>query len=274
MLQSDQAVLECVSMPRTRLSPAAMSGCRFDRRPGMMVARINASAPLAAGHDHLGMAWGTGMNRRRAGFTLMELMIVVTIIIALAAMGFPAWSYIRKNANINATRGLVQAVALSITSYGTRYWEVNWVDSLGKSKKRMCRLWDMNYASPPVPSFNDADPTPGDGILDGRPSSDVSSSLTPDDPEKYDGYFWKELVRSGYTGFIGMTLPAISKKNIDKRHRVIDPWGQPLHIAYGAEIYGPAGFGIWSLGPDKKDGVIAGVDFSVDNICSWTSAND
>src|SRR5689334_21948651 len=88
------------------------------------------------------------------GFTLLELMIVVTVIIALAAIGFPVWNNERHKAEVGATRELVHAVATAIQNYPEKMWHT-YVETR-TPKEKIYRLWDIN----------------GDGYIDGTPSLD------------------------------------------------------------------------------------------------------
>lgn len=61
------------------------------------------------------------MRRRIAGFTLIELMIVVAVIAALAAIAYPTYSsYVRK-----AARGQAKADLVELAQDAERYHTVN-----------------------------------------------------------------------------------------------------------------------------------------------------
>ncbi len=214
---------------------------------------------------------GQSFSSRRIGFTLIELIIVITVILALAAMGMPIWNKVRRDGEVNATRNLVQAVALAITSYERRDWAYLKPPSPNNLNTppltAVCNLWDLN----------------NDRILDGDPmlSWTAAEKNTAGGSGQYGNRIY-ELKASGtwvydttaqlYSGFYDMANPTLGKQFFDKATRQIcDPWRtgtqrHPLHIYYAANTYGSSSFGVYSTGPDGIDQY--GVPLS-DDICSW-----
>jgi prepilin-type N-terminal cleavage/methylation domain-containing protein len=193
-------------------------------------------------------------NYQRAGFTLMELLVVITIILAIAGMLIPSISYFRRQMNESATGSLVRSVAAAITTYPKRDVSVPnppvtvppTLPDPGLVNLRKRRLWDFNsgsdLTSPPV----------YDRILDGDPDLDPGFAPVDSTAARF----------AGYRGFLGMTGMAAPKGNVDAEGRLLDNWKRFIHISFSADAYGSAWFGVWSNGADGLEG-------TADDICSW-----
>jgi prepilin-type N-terminal cleavage/methylation domain-containing protein len=232
----------------------------------------------------------------RRGFTFVELVVVISIIAALAAIGFPVWGMISTRVKVNATEALVQSVATAITTYQTKTW--TWVDAAGKT--RTYHIFDLNHFTPnsttPNPDLTGAPevstkrffsidgymPNENTTFYDGTKDPPYQSAPTESDPnsvvnpDPYDVNFTKEILNSGYRGFITMAQPSIKKSFINKRGQVIDAWGKPLRIAFAARVFGTQSFGVWSAGLDGKDSIKENDDYkddptfkSIDDLRSW-----
>jgi competence protein ComGC len=173
----------------------------------------------------------------RTGWSFVELVIVIAILVALMASVIAVWSIVRTRTAIGSTHTLVTAVSSQITTYGMPMWQ--WQDPTGAAKSGP--MFDLNR----------------DGLIDGRPGVVVGDDV--------DGGFSAALIASGYQGFVTMSGMAASKSSIAKNHQPLDAWKRPLRIAYAAKIYGTATFGVWSAGPD-------GVDSTADDLCSWPNS--
>ncbi|MBA3683774.1 MAG: prepilin-type N-terminal cleavage/methylation domain-containing protein [Planctomycetes bacterium] len=211
-------------------------------------------------------------NRTRPGFTLIEIIVVLGVIMALAGLGFPIMSAVRQRANVQSTRSLVQGVAAAISMYPVRQWTIEWDhdgddpdnDGYGSGSARATArksvsvpLWDLNQGASPA-----ADGTgqfEGDDLIDGFPATSAGATN--------DGPFWSTLLDSGYGGFLRMTNAPISSKSVNAQGQVIDAWRQPLRIEWNARTYAPSGFGVWSIGRDKTTG-------TPDDLCSWRNSDD
>jgi|GEM_PF-5335832 prepilin-type N-terminal cleavage/methylation domain-containing protein len=254
-----------------------------------------------------------GWQRNRRAFTLLELIVVISVMAVLAAMGFPAYKFIKRQVDIGATQTLVQAVAAAITTYGQKTW--SWCDMTapstpggtptlvltnGQPTTHTMYLWDLNGANPNDPSntnqpdclinahnpslgkkYDSIDGTPpnptltndtskslgGSGLttLDGEPKVDNRDGMLPNasffanNPAKAYG-----LWVSGYSGFYDMCQPSIDHRFVNSKHQPIDSWKQPLRIAFAANTYGSAWFGVWSAGPDMTDD-------TADDLKSWAT---
>lgn len=173
---------------------------------------------------------------QRAGWSFVELVIVIAVLVALMAIGFVTWNMLRTRAAIGSTQTLVGAVTTRIVTYSTRQW--SWQEG---AVTRSGQLFDLNR----------------DGLIDGAPGI----TATPD----LDGGFSAELIASGYRGFVAMSGMPPKKSQIGKNQQPLDAWKRPLRIAFAGKIYGTSGFGIWSAGPD-------GIDGTADDLTSWASA--
>ncbi len=224
----------------------------------------------------------------RGGFTFVELVVVITVIAALAAIGFPVYRSVRKASDVSATQSMVQAVATAMSTYQLKTW--TWETKAAKpnatppepAEMRTYHLWDLNrFASDKTtlnPDIKMGEPegiTPKakffsiDGYTPGSKSthnkngknqqqifneaSDPLKSMMPRDGARWDGNFPTAVIKSGYTGFMNMVAPNIHKSFIRSDGIIIDRWLQPLRIHFQAKIFGTDSFGIWSAGYDKYD---------------------
>jgi prepilin-type N-terminal cleavage/methylation domain-containing protein len=179
-------------------------------------------------------------------FTLIEMLIVITIIALLAGIGLPTYAYMRTQARMSSAKAMVMAVQNAIASYELRVWTT--VDaSTGQPSRVYRNLWDLNE----------------DGFLDGDPALYAPPGSTPPlpfDPAIVTPVGSVNLRYRGFYDMAGTSLPG--RKNIDSSRRLLDPWGQPLRISFG-KAYGTREVGIWSSGPDK------GLLPSADDVTSW-----
>jgi len=157
--------------------------------------------------------------RRKGGFTIIELLMVIGVITILAGMALPAFMISRRYAERRAAQGLLESVTLAATVYQQRWW--TFMDPV-LGGRRTVRMWDWN----------------ADGILDGRPT--IASP----------GVEATALEQSGYTSFFAVANPMTSKAKLDAAEHLLDPWRRPLRISFATELYGSRGFAVWSTGPD------------------------
>lgn len=199
-------------------------------------------------------------HRRIRAFTLVELLVVITVIAILLGLAIPSWLVVRSSLRKSAARSLVEAVAQAVVSYGRTAWQAPersgglvQVDPLTREvRMRSYVMWDWNQ----------------DQVLDGYPEQETGGWLADRNL----------IVASGYRGFQAMTgFPLRGKGGFDAvRGRLLDPWERPLRIAFAAKQYGGEDFGVWSTGPDGADdpawpAVDDGLAPSAwaDNLCSW-----
>jgi type II secretory pathway pseudopilin PulG len=187
---------------------------------------------------------------------MVEMLIVVAIIAVLTGMGIASLKILNRRTGINSTRALVLALGNAAITYQQDSWTVL-IDHDGNpatpARQYSGRMWDLNVGAAPDTTTG-RDLMVGDGLIDGIPAT--TKDVT------HDGPFHAAVVASGYRGFAAMTGTSLLSRNLNKQGQIIDAWKRPLRIAWAARIYGTAGFGIWSCGPD-------GIDATNDDITSW-----
>jgi prepilin-type N-terminal cleavage/methylation domain-containing protein len=185
----------------------------------------------------------------RLGFTLIEMLVVVAVIVALAGMSYPVMTSMKAKADISATTQLVHTVAAAIEAYQ--------IKSITGKDGKLYHAWAVDQdLSQPYPT----DHRYMDGIPAQYSAPDLMVTRAPD---------W-------YKGFIFMTgFNVPSKTSLDAKGRIKDRFNQPLHIDWKAHTYGASDFGVWSTGPDGRlsdDTAIQGTD--ADDICSWKNSDE
>ena len=177
--------------------------------------------------------------QRRRGWTIIELVVVLCVILILLGMTIAVWGMFSHNTKVNATKNLVNAVSTAIDTYSTKLW--SWQEGTPgtpSAAQKSAAIFDLNH----------------DGLIDGAPAVIAGP--------KTDSGFTPAQIASGYTGFIRMTNATVKPSFIAPNFQLLDAWKRPIRIAYAAKIYGTSGFGIWSVGPDGLDG-------NEDDLRSW-----
>jgi type II secretory pathway pseudopilin PulG len=181
----------------------------------------------------------------RCGFTILELLVVIGIIIALAGMSFPVFASIRNKSDISATTQLVHAVAAAIEGYTIKV--------VTGSDGKIYHAWVLNQdTSTTCLYFIDGDPRL-------YPTGSAMALRAP----------------ASYTGLVNMTGISMSgKQSLSEYGELLDRWRQPLHLVYAARTYGAGDFGVWSTGRDGRMSTRSAiVGTTADDICSWSNAN-
>src|SRR3981189_2963629 len=65
--------------------------------------------------------WRPPMSKRQAGFSLIELLIVVAIILVIAAIAIPSFLSSRMSANEASAVAAVRTISTAETAYATAY---------------------------------------------------------------------------------------------------------------------------------------------------------
>jgi prepilin-type N-terminal cleavage/methylation domain-containing protein len=172
--------------------------------------------------------------RRASGFTLIELVVVIGIILVLAGLSLGAAKVVQASQKRSGSRTLVQTVALAIESY-----RIDSLTPLASSGVTTLRpMWDLDQ----------------DFVIDPAPASSAAvQALAPP---------WY----TGFAAMLGAQLPAWA---IDSQGFVVDRWQRPLRVDWpmwktdaqkaaagvgaargtGTRLYGASKIGVWSLGP-------------------------
>ncbi len=220
------------------------------------------------------------MSSPRQAFTLLELVVVIAIIIALAGISLAAVGVVRSSQRKTSTLALVNAVALAIEAYQTDTLTMPPATPVREAARAtlirtlLVLLPSESTDNRLLPIFDlDLDFT-----IDPRPTT-VPNLTTLVVPDENPGFY------QGFAAMVGGQLPNWA---INSDGYVIDRWATPLRIDWpgwrtdaqkdaagvgaargsGARLYGAAKVGVWSLGPDRADGA-PGTAAETDNLRSW-----
>ena len=152
--------------------------------------------------------------KKRAEFTLVELMVVVLIISVLAALGFAGYSYANTYARESSTRSLIKQIEAGFESINTK----------------------LGYY-PAASGFNTITVTFNDGEVT---SIKIGSAELPAEARK-------EFLRV-IDGESLRESPDISTATVS------DSWGGPIYYRNDGSNFNKSKFDIFSAGPDGKFG--------------------
>ena len=183
----------------------------------------------------------------RRGFTILELLIVVTVILALMGLSYPILNRIRARSDISATSELIEGIAAAMAQYkptsftGTdgKIWPAWTLGQIAEDE-----LTQVNYQ------------------IDGDPTLYPTTDPLP----------WRApLTYSGFVNMTGFTIPW----PLNAKGQLVDRWHQPINVINDAKAYGTSAWGIWSNGPDQQTNYpTSTTGTSTDDIVSWKGASD
>jgi prepilin-type N-terminal cleavage/methylation domain-containing protein len=162
-----------------------------------------------------------GGLRRARGFTLVELLVVVSVIGILAAMTYAAVDSAISKAKKSATRALISALDTGIANFRTDFGHVPY-DTLGNATNdpKEIRRWLMGIKD--------------NGDKDDSGANNVRSN---------------QLWNGPYA--------EVKEKNLDAGNNYIfvDSWGEPIYFEMVNPIFNVDRWDIWSKGPDGEGSV-------------------
>nr|MDA3961160.1 hypothetical protein [Planctomycetota bacterium] len=161
------------------------------------------------------------------------ILVVISVIVAMAAISFPAFTALRARGQVQQTRTLLGALATAVAKDGR--------PGITCSDDKVRRPWDLD-------ENNEVDGDPG--------HAQAPALLTSRAP-------------SGYRGLVADTGTNLRQNQLNERLQPIDAWGRPIRITWLPGGFGAADFGLWSAGPD---GIDAPNDPGSDDIRSWEAA--
>lgn len=206
------------------------------------------------------------------GFTLVEVIVVVSIIALLMLIGIPVMRKMSETSKINSTRSVVRAVAMAIANYPSRAIRLK-IASGSLAADSLYPLWKISKAAGGT-NFENLDPDP---VLLASLDGTANSTQLPL-PTGYTSYSdWSTKVSAlvpGYRGLVIMTGINLPKENLGQALQPLDAWRRPLGFFWefdrASPLFGTAGCRVWSYGPKG----INEVNWSNGNFVSGTDDID
>lgn len=185
----------------------------------------------------------------RRGFTLLELLIVVTVIIALMGLSYPILNRIRARSDISATSELIQGIAAAMAQYR--------ISTFTGTDGKIWPAWTLGQVAE-------------DGVTQVNYQIDGDPTLYPTaDPSPLA---WRApLSYSGFVNMTGFTIPW----PLNAKGQLVDRWHQPINVINNAKAFGNSAWGVWSNGADLlTDYPGSTTGHSLDDIVSWKGSSD
>lgn len=172
-----------------------------------------------------------------SGFTLVELVIVLAIIVAISAIGVPVYSKMQEQSRIAGTRSLLQQIVVAAEGYGVEFWTDGSTRALYRSGGDLRTMWDLVSTAGTDPGWG-----AGEAGLSAYPGYGFLDAAT--DPGMDAGGL------AGYTGLVAMAGVSIPSRYRNAQGQVVDAWKRrvlmaprsalPLGTRWGAVSGGPA----------------------------------
>lgn len=197
---------------------------------------------------------------RPSGFTLVEVLVVIAIVVVLAGMILGVASGVRRRAEVARTQGELTSLAQSLEQYRAAYGDYPWVathavdGAAALSNSQLVFQALLGHRSPI-----------GDKVLRGgalQVRDDPLASLSAEQRRRF-------VDASGFSvGLDGEVTdpqyePVLTAAGAGFfRQSFFDPWGQPYVYVYRAEAAPAAwqapGYVLFSVGPDGLAGTVGG----------------
>lgn len=181
------------------------------------------------------------------GFTLIELIIVIGVIVTLMGLAMGVYLKTVRDSEISRTRMLIDTLITQIEGY----------DKFATlSDGTVGRLWSIGQ-----------DPADSTDAVVASAVTDAGRLQMDGDPQHPSAPSrLRTLAPTWYRGPARMfRLP---DRFVDGSGRLIDAWGNPLHLVYNETRFPDLGYGIWSAGRDEISDPFTETS---DDIRSWTT---
>ena len=161
---------------------------------------------------------------RRSGFTLIEMLVVITIIALLMALIMPIYGVVRNKGRVTATKALIECLSSALQRYRN----------------------DLE-SYPPTPPGGTADDGTLFRYLNGADGRGITANPGSPREKRYEPYLQitNDFIRHNNNEIV-----------------IVDPWGEPLHYfnckafidsgKNAAYCHNQDSFDIYSTGPDRK----------------------
>lgn len=153
--------------------------------------------------------------RTARGFTLMEIMVVIAIILVLATMVVSGVGWYKRKANENRTKVLIGSIERALEEYKADHGSLPNGDG---GKGSTAEVYEALY---------------GDLDGDGKTDPGATTYLSTLDPNLAGNKLNVEKDGGGYV--------------------IIDAWKEPLRYRHGATSQMNPDFDLWSLGPKSSE---------------------